>query len=91
MKGTGGIYDQVSAAAMAEEEVELEELPTPKVPPSMNIAPSTVGNVGNASGVRAKRSNSSRSGRNARGTSQLNRRNFGNAKTSPLTIGGLNI
>ena len=91
VKGTGGIYDQVAAAAAAEKEVELEELPLPKSPPPMNIAPSAVGNVGNASGVRAKRSNSSRSGRNARGTSQFNRNSFNNRKTSALTIGGLNI
>ena len=89
--GTGGIYDQVAAAAKAEEPVELESLPAPRPPGQMNIGPSMVGNSGNASGVRAKRSNSSRSGRNTRGTSQFNRNSFGNRRTSPLTIGGLNI
>ena len=89
--GTGGIYDQVAAAAAAEEEVKIQKAPKPTAPPPMRIPGATVGNAGNASGVRAKRSNSSRSGRNARGTSQFNRRSFGNPKTSALTIGGLNI
>lgn len=90
-KGTGGIYDQVAAAAAAEEEISLESLPSLTPPPKMNIPAAQVGNVGNASGVRAKRSNNSRSGRNARGTSQFNRNSFGNPKASSLTIGGLNI
>ena len=90
-QGMGGIYDQVAAAADAEEKIALDALPTPSAPPPMRIPGATVGNAGNASGVRAKRSNSSRSGRNARGTSQFNRRSFGNQKASPLTIGGLNI
>ena len=90
-QGTGGIYDQVAAAAAAEEEIELEPLPTANTPPKMTVPAAQVGNVGNASGVRAKRSNNSRYGRNSRGTSQFNRGSFGNPKTSSLTIGGLNI
>lgn len=90
-EGSGGIYDQVAAAAAAEEEVKLESLPTASTPPKMIVPAAQVGNVGNASGVRAKRSNNSRYGRNSRGTSQFNRGSFGNPKTSSLTIGGLNI
>ena len=89
--GTGGIYDQVAAAAEAEKKVETQELPAPKKPGTMNIGPAMVGNGGNASGVRTKRSNDSKYGRNTRGTSQFNRGSFGNSKTSALTIGGLNI
>ena len=90
-KGTGGIYDKVSALAEAEEPLDLLPLPDAGGPVAkMNIGPATVGNVGNASGIRSKRSKGSKSGFNSLGTSQLNRRNFGTAK-SPLTIGGLNI
>ena len=89
--GTGGIYDQVAAAAEAEKKVETQELPAPKKPGTMNIGPAMVGNGGNASGVRTKRSNDSKYGRNTRGTSQFNRGSFGNSRTSALTIGGLNI
>ena len=89
--GTGGIYDQVAAAAKAEEKLNIQKLPKPSAPPQMRIPDAMVGNANNASGVRSKRSNSSRSGRNARGTSQFNRKSFGNPKTSALTIGGLNI
>ena len=91
-KGTGGIYDKVAALAEAEEPLDL--LPLPKVggpTAKMNIPPAMVGKAGNASGVRAKRSKGSKYRRNSGGTSQFNRRNFGNETKSPLTIGGLNI
>ena len=91
-KGKGGIYDQVAALAEAEEPLDLEPLPGAGGPVAkMNIPPAMVGKAGNASGVRPKRSKGSRYGRNSGGTSQFNRRNFGNAAKSPLTIGGLNI
>jgi len=91
-KGKGGIYDQVAALAEAEEPLDLEPLPGAGGPVAkMNIPPAMVGKGGNASGVRPKRSRGSRYGRNSAGTSQFNRRNFGNRAASPLTIGGLNI
>ena len=91
-KGKGGIYDQVAGLAEAEAPLDLTSLPGAGGPVGkMNIAPAMVGKGGNASGVRPKRSKGSRYGRNSAGTSQFNRKSFGNSSTSPLTIGGLNI
>lgn len=88
----GGIYEMVAAMAALEEPVKLTPLPGAGGPVGkMNIPAAQVGNNGNASGVRMKRSNASQSGTNAYGTSQFNRRNFGNPQRSSLSIGGLNI
>lgn len=88
----GGIYEQVKAMAELEEPLDLIPLPGSGGPVGkMNIAPAQVGNVGNASGVRAKRSKGSKYGRNSLGTSQFNRKSFGNSATSALKIRGLTI
>ena len=94
VKGKGGIYDQVAAMALAEEPLELEELPQAgKLPPQiqMTIGPQQIGNQGNAAGVKFKTSEGSKTGRSSGGTTQFNRNSFGKSKKSPLSIGGLTI
>ena len=91
-RGKGGIYDDVVAMAELEKPLDLLPLPGAGGPTAkMSIPAAMVGNVGNASGIRAKRSKGSKYGRNSMGTSQFNRKSFGNSATSALKIGGLNI
>lgn len=78
---TGGIYERLNAN-------RFEEGERPK---QLMIGSAALGNSGTASGVRPKRSIGSQSGSSNYGTSQYNRKNFGNAAKSPLTITGLNI
>jgi hypothetical protein len=88
----GGIYETVKSLAEAEEPVELESYSGAGGPVGkMNIPAAMVGKGGNASGVRPNRSSGSKYGRNSMGTSQFNRRSFGNSAASSLKIGGLNI
>lgn len=80
----GGIYERLNANRF------VEGTPAERDKQLM-IGSAALGNSGTAQGVRPKRSIGSQTGASSYGTSQYNRKNFGNAAKSPLTITGLNL